>query len=126
VWGWSEVSFSTPKWTEISCQTGKLCNLPATKLHKWLWIFVRVKFECQPKAGRDSILFFLPGFFHWFFFFNLLKIFAQHHWLTPVILATQETEIRRMAFWSQPRQIVGEPLTGKIHYKKGLVGWLKE
>jgi hypothetical protein len=32
-------------------------------------------------------------------------------WLTPVILATQETEIRRIAIQSQSRQIVQETLS---------------
>jgi hypothetical protein len=31
---------------------------------------------------------------------------AGRQWLTPVILATQEAEFRRIAVWSQPRQIV--------------------
>jgi hypothetical protein len=31
---------------------------------------------------------------------------AGYQWLTPVILATQEAEIRRTAVQSQPRQIV--------------------
>jgi hypothetical protein len=30
---------------------------------------------------------------------------ARCRWLTPIILATQETEIRRIAVWSQPGQI---------------------
>jgi hypothetical protein len=30
---------------------------------------------------------------------------ARHWWLTPVILATQEAEIRRIAAGSQPGQI---------------------
>jgi hypothetical protein len=34
-------------------------------------------------------------------------------WLTPVILATQEAEIRRSAVQSQPRQIVPETLSRK-------------
>jgi hypothetical protein len=41
-------------------------------------------------------------------------------WLTPVILATQEAESRRIAVRSQPRQILE-----KTHHKKGLVEWLK-
>jgi hypothetical protein len=45
----------------------------------------------------------------------------------PVILATQEAEIRRIAVQSQPGQIVPETLSQKTHHthKKGLVEWLK-
>jgi hypothetical protein len=43
----------------------------------------------------------------------------------PVILATQEAEIRRIAVPSQPRQTVHEALSQKTLYKKGLVEWLK-
>jgi hypothetical protein len=43
----------------------------------------------------------------------------------PIILATQEVEIRRIAIQSQPRQIVHETLSQKTHHKKGLVEWLK-
>jgi hypothetical protein len=39
-------------------------------------------------------------------------------WLTPVILDTQEAEIRRSAVRSQPRQIVRETLSLKNHHKK--------
>jgi hypothetical protein len=43
-----------------------------------------------------------------------------------VILATQETEIRRIAVQSQPQQIVCETLSQKKRItKKGLVEWLK-
>jgi hypothetical protein len=45
--------------------------------------------------------------------------------LALVILATQETEIRRTAIQNQPRQIVRETLLEKTHQKKGLVKWLK-
>jgi hypothetical protein len=42
--------------------------------------------------------------------------------VTPVILATQEAEIRRMEVQNHPRQIVGETLSRKNHHnKKGLV-----
>jgi hypothetical protein len=45
--------------------------------------------------------------------------------LTPVILATQEAEIRRIVVRSQPRQIVHETLSQKYPIQKGLVEWLK-
>jgi hypothetical protein len=40
-------------------------------------------------------------------------ILARCQWLKPVILATQEAEIRRIAVQSQPRQIVLEILSQK-------------
>jgi hypothetical protein len=44
----------------------------------------------------------------------------------PVILTTQEAEIRRIAVRSQPGQIVpGETPSRKTLNKKGLVEWLK-
>jgi hypothetical protein len=44
----------------------------------------------------------------------------------PVILATQEAEIRRIMFQSPPGQIVHETLISKkTHYDKRLVDWLK-
>jgi hypothetical protein len=46
----------------------------------------------------------------------------------PVILATQEAEIRRITVQSQPGQIVLETLSQKKPFtkkKKGLVEWLK-
>jgi hypothetical protein len=52
---------------------------------------------------------------------------ARHRWLKPVIIATQEAEIR-ITVQSQPRQIVHKTLSQKNHSKKkkkGLVEWLK-
>jgi hypothetical protein len=47
-------------------------------------------------------------------------------WLTSVILATQEAEIRRIAVRNQPGQIVlRDHILKKSHHKKGLVEWLK-
>jgi hypothetical protein len=38
---------------------------------------------------------------------------AGHQWLTPIILAIQEAEIRRITVQSQPRQIVLKTLSQK-------------
>jgi hypothetical protein len=46
----------------------------------------------------------------------------MHQWLTPIILVTQEAEIRRM---DQHRQIVLKTLSQKTFTKTGLVEWLK-
>jgi hypothetical protein len=43
----------------------------------------------------------------------------------PVILATQEADIRRITVRSQPRQIVLETLSRKYPSQKGLAEWLK-
>jgi hypothetical protein len=51
---------------------------------------------------------------------------TRYQWLTPVILATQEAEIKRIAVRSQPEQIVHEILSQKkTLHKKVLVEWLK-
>jgi hypothetical protein len=44
---------------------------------------------------------------------KMLAISQGSWWLTPVILATQETEIRRIKALSQFWQIVGEALSQK-------------
>jgi hypothetical protein len=46
---------------------------------------------------------------------------AGHWWLTLVILATQQAEIRRIMVRSQPRQIIRETLSQKIPITKK--GW---
>jgi hypothetical protein len=47
---------------------------------------------------------------------------AKHQWVTPVILATQEAEIRRTAVQSQPRQIVCKILSQKSTSQKSAGG----
>jgi hypothetical protein len=45
---------------------------------------------------------------------------ARHQWLTPVILAIQEAEIRRITVQSQHGQIVPQdPISKKPFTKKG-------
>jgi hypothetical protein len=46
------------------------------------------------------------------------KSFADGQWLTPVILATQEAEIRRIKIQGQPRQIVCNILSQKYPAQK--------
>jgi hypothetical protein len=48
---------------------------------------------------------------------------AWHQWSTPVILAPQEAEIRRVTVRSQPR--LQDPLSKIPITKIGLVEWLK-
>jgi hypothetical protein len=43
----------------------------------------------------------------------------------PVILATQEAEIRRIVVGSHPWAEFTRPYLEKTHHKKGLVEWLK-
>jgi hypothetical protein len=49
---------------------------------------------------------------------------ARCWWLTPVILATQEAEIRRIMAQSQLSQIVPSPISKKLP-QKWLELWLK-
>jgi hypothetical protein len=44
----------------------------------------------------------------------------------PVILATKEAEIRRIAIQSKPKQTVHKTLSQKTLHKKGLVEWLRQ
>jgi hypothetical protein len=45
-------------------------------------------------------------------------ILARSWWLMPVILHTQEPEIRRISVQSQPEQRVHETLSQNTYYKK--------
>jgi hypothetical protein len=57
--------------------------------------------------------------------FLLASSTAGHLWLKHVILATQETKIRRIMVQNQPGKWLARPYLKKSHYKKGLVEWLK-
>jgi hypothetical protein len=66
----------------------------------------------------------LPGLAHsvqWnllWVFKKFCRKFARHWWLTPVILATLEREIRKIAVWNQFRQILYETLSWKYLTQK--------
>jgi hypothetical protein len=54
----------------------------------------------------------------------ILKSQARHQWLTPIILATQEAEIRRLAVQNQPQakefsRLYRNKKTHHTHKKKG-------
>jgi hypothetical protein len=48
---------------------------------------------------------------------HLKRTRARHRWLMPVILGTQEAEIRRIKVQSHPRQTVCETLSQKTLHK---------
>jgi hypothetical protein len=58
-----------------------------------------------------------------------VDILARHWWLTPIIIATQEAEIRRITVQSQPQaNSFQDPILKKklrTHKKKGLPECLK-
>jgi hypothetical protein len=51
---------------------------------------------------------------------------ARHQWLTPIILATQEAEVRRISVQSQLRQIVHKTLSQKTHHKNRAGGMAQD
>jgi hypothetical protein len=55
----------------------------------------------------------------------ITRSLARYRWLTAVIPATQEAEIRRITVQSQPGEIVRETLSQNTHHKKRLEEWLK-
>jgi hypothetical protein len=58
-------------------------------------------------------------------FFIRHDITSRLLWLTSIILATQEAEIRRIFVQSQPRQIVCKTYLEKPFTKIGMVAWIK-
>jgi hypothetical protein len=52
---------------------------------------------------------------------SIKEVVAGHVWLTPIILATQEAEIRKIIIQSQPGQIICETLSQKILPQKKLL-----
>jgi hypothetical protein len=60
--------------------------------------------------------------------FLKIRILAGCWWLTPVILATQEAEIRRITVRSQPGQIVLKTVSGKYstQIRAGVVAQVAE
>jgi hypothetical protein len=103
----------------VLCQWGARHGLQA--LYSW-----------GSPSYRPVFLFVLTSYFCSGWFATLLRVSlktrvpARHWWLTPVILPTQEADIRRIKLQSQPGQIVHETLSWKYPVqKKGLVKWLK-
>jgi hypothetical protein len=73
-------------------------------------------------------MFLIPKFAH----INMVRRYIKNRkqagcwWLTPVILTTQEAEIRKIAVQSQPwSNSSQDSISIKLFPKKGLVQWLK-
>jgi hypothetical protein len=47
--------------------------------------------------------------------------FSRSQWLAPIVLTTQEAEIKRIAVQSNPRQIVHKTYLQNTQHKEGLV-----
>jgi hypothetical protein len=59
------------------------------------------------------------------FMSSKFTILARHRWHVPVILATQEAEVRRMAVQFEATLANSlRPYLEKTHHKNGLVEWL--
>jgi hypothetical protein len=52
-----------------------------------------------------------------------LKKTTRHRGLTPVMIATQEAQIRTLMDQTQPGQIVCKTFLKKTHCKKGWLAW---
>jgi hypothetical protein len=73
-----------------------------------------------PSQSTDIYLFFLVRVSKFQVFKGLrykTQHFARRQWLTPIILATQEADIRSITVQSQPEQIVCENLSWKTLHK---------
>jgi hypothetical protein len=57
------------------------------------------------------------------FFIPLRSPLVWCHWLLPIILATQEADVRKIAFQSQPRQLVYKTLAQKTPSKQQKGWW---
>jgi hypothetical protein len=106
-------------WARISSQLKKedIRWVGAVKRWQDQWISLSCTFVCLSLAQSPST-----------FLRQCSKnpfLSARCCWLTPVILATRETEIRRIKVPSQPGEIFCKTLSWKTHCRKGLVEWLK-
>jgi hypothetical protein len=113
---------STQLWSGWRHELWVLIAFSCCREVQWLWIGVAwvratVGGNCPPQlrnwfwANKNGIT------------IMVLKGCSGCLWLRPVILATQEAEIRRMAVWNQPGQIVYKTLSQKSRHKKRVGGW---
>jgi hypothetical protein len=121
-WGLSEVWVERPREMALVTDGGR--NNQGTLCLFVSSFFAVLGFELRASSmlGRHSTTWEMPAYL---FFLRIWHFLARCQWLTPVILVTQEAEIRRISVWSHPGQIVPRDPVLKKPSQKRAGGWLK-
>jgi hypothetical protein len=84
----------------------------------WMWWYIAVISTLGRLRQEDCELKTTPDYTVRTSLKKKEKIKAEHWWLTPVVQATREVEIRRIVVQSQPGQIVCKTLSQNYATKK--------